>query len=238
MTHQAGGAAGGAAAGQRGGAAAAARPGCSARCRGSGGGARQESALGTAAVAGGDDGFARRLEARGVRARAVRDDPAGLRATAGGGAASPLRTARGPTRHPATAGMGDARVSLAQAGAGACTPTPTPAADSLRVRVEIMGSQKCGIVGKSQSVLVMINPMIFTRTRTPERPLVCTTWWGRGVGCQHRGSESRTACVRALMLCLTLDGAHAVADARAPCSSSPGSAGCRGWLDRWQRTGY
>jgi hypothetical protein len=36
----------------------------------------------------------------------------------------------------------------------------------LRVRVEIMGSQKCGIVGKSQSVLMMINPMISTRTRT------------------------------------------------------------------------
>ena len=29
-----------------------------------------------------------------------------------------------------------------------------------------MGSQKCGIVGKSQSVLIMINPIIFTRTRT------------------------------------------------------------------------
>jgi hypothetical protein len=27
-----------------------------------------------------------------------------------------------------------------------------------------MGSQKCGIVGKSQSVLTMINPIIFTRT--------------------------------------------------------------------------
>jgi hypothetical protein len=35
---------------------------------------------------------------------------------------------------------------------------------TLRVRVEIMGSQKCRIVGKSQSVLMMINPMIFTRT--------------------------------------------------------------------------
>jgi hypothetical protein len=35
----------------------------------------------------------------------------------------------------------------------------------LRVRVEIMGSQKCGIVGKSQPALIMINPMIFTRTR-------------------------------------------------------------------------
>jgi hypothetical protein len=36
----------------------------------------------------------------------------------------------------------------------------------IRVRVEIMGSQKSGIVGKSQPVLMMINPMIFTRTRT------------------------------------------------------------------------
>jgi hypothetical protein len=36
----------------------------------------------------------------------------------------------------------------------------------LRVGVEIMGSQKCGIVGESQPVLIMINPMIFTRTRT------------------------------------------------------------------------
>ena len=36
----------------------------------------------------------------------------------------------------------------------------------VRVRVEIMGSQKCGIVRKSQSILIMINPIIFTRTRT------------------------------------------------------------------------
>jgi cytochrome bd-type quinol oxidase subunit 2 len=34
------------------------------------------------------------------------------------------------------------------------------------VRVEIMGSQKCRIVGKSQSALILINPVIFTRTRT------------------------------------------------------------------------
>ena len=36
----------------------------------------------------------------------------------------------------------------------------------LRVRVEIMGSQKCRIVGKSQSVLILIDPIISTRTRT------------------------------------------------------------------------
>eukprot|EP01047_Picozoa_sp_COSAG01_P056871 COSAG01_NODE_6503_length_3629_cov_17.985269_7_plen_125_part_00 len=35
-----------------------------------------------------------------------------------------------------------------------------------RVRVEIMGSQNCRIVEKSQSLHIMINPIIFTRTRT------------------------------------------------------------------------
>jgi hypothetical protein len=34
----------------------------------------------------------------------------------------------------------------------------------LRVRVEIIGPQTCGIVGRSQPVLMMSNPMIFTRT--------------------------------------------------------------------------
>jgi hypothetical protein len=41
------------------------------------------------------------------------------------------------------------------------------AAHTLRVRVEIMGAQKCRIAGKSQSVLMMTNPIISTRTRTP-----------------------------------------------------------------------
>jgi hypothetical protein len=36
---------------------------------------------------------------------------------------------------------------------------------AVRVRVEIMGSPKCGRVGKSQPVLIMIHPIIFTRTR-------------------------------------------------------------------------
>eukprot|EP01047_Picozoa_sp_COSAG01_P046991 COSAG01_NODE_4451_length_5007_cov_5.064181_3_plen_173_part_00 len=35
-----------------------------------------------------------------------------------------------------------------------------------RVRVEAMGSQTCRIVGKSQPALLLINPMISTRTRT------------------------------------------------------------------------
>jgi hypothetical protein len=35
----------------------------------------------------------------------------------------------------------------------------------IRVRGEIMGSQKCRIVGKSQPVLIMINPIISPATR-------------------------------------------------------------------------
>jgi hypothetical protein len=42
---------------------------------------------------------------------------------------------------------------------------PPPPCTSLRVRMEIMGSHICRIVGESQSVLVMIDPIIFTRTR-------------------------------------------------------------------------
>jgi hypothetical protein len=43
------------------------------------------------------------------------------------------------------------------------SPPPAP---GLRVRVEILGSQKCGIVAKSQSVLIVTNPIIFARTRS------------------------------------------------------------------------
>eukprot|EP01047_Picozoa_sp_COSAG01_P026603 COSAG01_NODE_1720_length_9391_cov_27.761085_6_plen_142_part_00 len=45
----------------------------------------------------------------------------------------------------------------------------------LRVRVEIMGSQNCRIVGESQPVLIMIDPIIFTRTRTPLLLLLAPT---------------------------------------------------------------
>jgi hypothetical protein len=42
---------------------------------------------------------------------------------------------------------------------------------AVRVRVERTGSQQCRIVGKSQSVLMMINPIIiFTRTRICVHP--------------------------------------------------------------------
>jgi hypothetical protein len=41
-----------------------------------------------------------------------------------------------------------------------CTP-----ARAVRVQVEMMGSQPCEIVGKSQPVLTIINPIILTRLR-------------------------------------------------------------------------
>jgi hypothetical protein len=44
-----------------------------------------------------------------------------------------------------------------------CTGARQP---RLRVRVEIMGSQECRNAGESQSVLIMNDPIIFTRTRT------------------------------------------------------------------------
>jgi hypothetical protein len=37
---------------------------------------------------------------------------------------------------------------------------------ALRLRVRIIGLPKSGIVGKSRSVLIVIDPIIFTRTRT------------------------------------------------------------------------
>jgi hypothetical protein len=43
-----------------------------------------------------------------------------------------------------------------------------PAGRGIRVRVEIMGSQKSGIVGEIQSVFDMINPILFVRIRTRE----------------------------------------------------------------------
>jgi hypothetical protein len=49
---------------------------------------------------------------------------------------------------------------------GSGSPPPPLGIGHRRVRVEIMGSQKCRTVGRSQPVLIVIHPMIFTRTRT------------------------------------------------------------------------
>ena len=70
----------------------------------------------------------------------------------------------------------------------------THTAGWVRVRVEIVGSQKCGIVGKSLSVLGMIDPMISNRTRRRWRS--CFIEWtvhGRPSwrGFSRRGSSSR-----------------------------------------------
>eukprot|EP01047_Picozoa_sp_COSAG01_P045817 COSAG01_NODE_4251_length_5207_cov_2.521339_5_plen_96_part_00 len=48
---------------------------------------------------------------------------------------------------------------------GAHELTPSYEDAQVRVRVERMGSQQCRIAGQSQPVLMMIIPMIFTRTR-------------------------------------------------------------------------
>jgi hypothetical protein len=48
-----------------------------------------------------------------------------------------------------------------------CSPTAEERTVlQVRVRVKILGSQKCRIVGESQAVLIMIDPIISTRTRT------------------------------------------------------------------------
>jgi hypothetical protein len=44
--------------------------------------------------------------------------------------------------------------------------------------VEIMGPQNCGFPGKPQSVLIMIDPIIFTRTRTLYPRRVQSKWGG------------------------------------------------------------
>eukprot|EP01047_Picozoa_sp_COSAG01_P026808 COSAG01_NODE_1741_length_9356_cov_13.065572_5_plen_204_part_00 len=93
----------------------------------------------------------------------------------------------------------------------ACSALPPPSHQGgaqprgeLRVRVEIMGPGKYENAGKSQSVLIMINPIIFTRTRTqgvssPHRPL-------GGGGCAHSGAwESHAAVPRVYTICRILN---------------------------------
>jgi hypothetical protein len=72
-------------------------------------------------------------------------------------------------RHPLT-GCGDGRCVRACALRSLPLRSDTGGgnADLLRVRVEIMGSQKCRIVGRSQPVLIMIDPILFTRTHTSQ----------------------------------------------------------------------
>jgi hypothetical protein len=56
--------------------------------------------------------------------------------------------------------MGDSACALA--------PVTRRARRAVRVRVESMGSQQCGIVGKSQPVLSVTDAIIYTRTRSAD----------------------------------------------------------------------
>eukprot|EP01047_Picozoa_sp_COSAG01_P055261 COSAG01_NODE_6132_length_3775_cov_3.629183_2_plen_214_part_00 len=83
----------------------------------------------------------------------------------------------------------------------ACLPTNSPPWAAVRTLGygcggEIMGSQKCRIVGKSQSVLIMINPIISPRTRICPRcthasscALVCAP--AALTGCRRRRGVRR-----------------------------------------------
>ena len=77
-----------------------------------------------------------------------------------------VRAAQGGQPQPgfAVRCIGDAAVVRVVARPNLADPTRQV---RLRVRVKKMGSQKCRIVGESQSVLIMIDPMIFARMRGP-----------------------------------------------------------------------
>jgi hypothetical protein len=66
----------------------------------------------------------------------------------------------------------------------------------VRVRVEIMGSQKYESVGKSQSALIMIDPIISPRTRTYRSSPPACLWGPRRRGPQ----KSRTCSVTSLRI--------------------------------------
>eukprot|EP01049_Picozoa_sp_SAG25_P004474 SAG25_NODE_283_length_10420_cov_9.898382_5_plen_193_part_00 len=74
----------------------------------------------------------------------------------------------------------------------------------IRVRVERMGSQKCRIVGKSQLlvVLIVIYPIISTRTRTVPNLIIMThsCCWDLPVSLtdrhKHRGGRTRISALR------------------------------------------
>jgi hypothetical protein len=96
------------------------------------------------------------------------------------------------------------RLSFAQVGrrtsnscptarASVVRPSVTSVSRQLRVRGEIMGPGKCESVGESQSVLVMIKPIISPRTRN----LAPTPWWPTPRGaCREGGDRSTTGELR------------------------------------------
>jgi hypothetical protein len=99
-------------------------------------------------------------------------------------------------------------------------PSGQPAwgrARSVRVRVEIMGSQKSRIVGKSQSVLMMINPIIFTRTRKHTHTAVDATTGSRGAS---EGGGRTCICRWRIRLCRAVPTASRASGSATPCPLS------------------
>jgi hypothetical protein len=91
----------------------------------------------------------------------------------------------------------------------------------LRVRGGMMGSSKCRNVGESQSVLIVINPMISPRIRTyridahalrgPRHPLaVTTTAAARPAGARPPGPQGDLVAVRPVQAVVRRDAGVAV----------------------------
>eukprot|EP01047_Picozoa_sp_COSAG01_P045213 COSAG01_NODE_4148_length_5295_cov_7.400115_5_plen_241_part_00 len=91
--------------------------------------------------------------------------------------------------------------------------------DQLRVWVEIMGSQKSIIVGKSQSVLIMVNPIIFIRTRehTHTHTAVDATTGSRGAA---EGGGRTCICRWRIRLCRAAPTASRASGSATPCPLS------------------
>ena len=123
--------------------------------------------------------------------------PSGLRCEMLCGRSAPLSSARRSAASPCTLRRGAVCAAQSEPSCAAHRHTPKATDGGLssgmavtaapggarRVRVEIIGSQNCRIVGKSQSVLIMINPIISTRTRMMYVMPLC---WRRVIAAQHR----------------------------------------------------
>jgi hypothetical protein len=106
-------------------------------------------------------------------------------------AAACAATQRTPT---ARARRGRSRRRVRIRAAGCETAPPDAAQPSISMYgVEIMGAQKCGIVGGSQPALMMIYPIIFTRTRSADSapPRLAAVLGGRMGRPSHRAPRTR-----------------------------------------------
>jgi hypothetical protein len=113
--------------------------------------------------------------------------------------------------------------------------------------VEIIGSKKCRIVGESQSALMMIDPIIFTRTRIlcrereRERALRATDTWAGGDTLRPAHSVCDEPC-GLLLLCAHRHEAQEAARRRAleEAETSRLAVSAAGWelgWGGWRRVG-